>query len=461
MKKHVLTLAFLCSIYGFGQKNEIESAIKLVNSNPTEAKNQLISAQSLLSKTTEPQLQADLFYNLGTIFLKENNVLEAAKYFSKVSELENKGFFEGKNKTSKEKLYFLTEQDAKQAETSGEIEKYKQKTLSGKYVEFIKTNLNSKAGTLNDEAAKAYQAQEYEKAGNKFSELHYVMKALNNEEPSFYYYAAAAYYNANQKDKALPILNELISSGFTGVSKIYLATDKKTGKDVNTKDKNQFELVKLNPDYTNFREETTPSMEGDIYHLASSIYFEKENYDKAIEVCEKGLSKAPEHKNLSNLQGAIYHKSGQSEKFIENLKKKVEANPKDEVSLYNLGVMYADMKGKEEEAKIYYNKALEVNPKYIPAYTNLASLVLKPDADLVKQMNALKNTPADTQKSKVLVAKRKDLANKALPYLLKANEIDSKDISVVSIIKRIYGILENDAKYNEFRNKEIELKKAK
>ncbi|MCB9203164.1 MAG: tetratricopeptide repeat protein [Flavobacteriales bacterium] len=459
MKKILLTVAFVSSIFAFGQKEEIESAKKIINDNPQQAENLLNKVEKLITQETDPTLVNEFNYNKGVLALSNNNVLESAQYFAKVTDFEQNGYYEGKSTETKNKKYYFSKKEADKAEQNGEISKVKHKTVAPIYTELIRSSLQTKASEINTEAAQAYQAKNYKEAGDKFSELHFVLKALNAEDPIYYYYSASAYYNADEKDKAIKILNDLIDMGFTGVTTTYVATNKSTKTDITLKDKAQFELVKLNPDYENFRTETTPSVEGNIYHLIAVAYSDKEDYDNAIAYCEKGLTKVPNHQLLQDLQGTLYYKSGQTDKFVESLKKKVQLNPKDDTAYYNLGVMLSKDENTYDEAKTYFEKAIEINPSYTDAYVNLASLTIKPDDKLVKQINSLSSTSKDIQKRKALYAQRQNLFKEALPYLLKAYELNKEDIAVVSALKGAYSILENDAKYEEFKEKATQLRK--
>ena len=55
---------------------------------------------------------------------------------------------------------------------------------------------------------------------------------------------------------------------------------------------------------------------------------------------------------------------------------------------YNLGVIASDADD-SDNAKKYYKKAIELNPKYVSAYINLAVLILGEEESIINEMNKM------------------------------------------------------------------------
>lgn len=91
------------------------------------------------------------------------------------------------------------------------------------------------------------------------------------------------------------------------------------------------------------------------------------------------IDKSPDISRPHHNLGKYYQDVGNYDKAIleyEKALKKRETNRKDEifVTYYNLGKIYGDLKDAEKAAD-FYKKAMAMNPKYAPAYNNMAALL--------------------------------------------------------------------------------------
>lgn len=78
--------------------------------------------------------------------------------------------------------------------------------------------------------AYVYQAKDYIKAASKYQETYNLLKAIGTDDKLYQYYAALNFALGDKKTEAINIYNDLINSGYTGVSTQYFATDVKTGQ---------------------------------------------------------------------------------------------------------------------------------------------------------------------------------------------------------------------------------------
>ena len=101
----------------------------------------------------------------------------------------------------------------------------------------------------------------------------------------------------------------------------------------------------------------------------------------------------------------------------------------------------------------YYNKALELDPNYINADINIAALILNKEQALIEEMNGLGSSKKDDLRYDELKGMRQQLYRDAIPYLTKALEIDSKNISAAKTLMNIYSVLGEKDKYNDIKAK--------
>jgi protein O-mannosyl-transferase len=117
-----------------------------------------------------------------------------------------------------------------------------------------------------------------------------------------------------------------------------------------------------------------------------------------IDASEKAPGEFRVHHNL----GKFYQDHGFREEAIEEYKKALQApvgHRRDEVIVthYNLGKLYADL-GDLEKGKSYYEAAIAMNPRFIPALNNLAAIfdrLGKPDSANSLLRNILEMNPSD------------------------------------------------------------------
>ncbi|WP_348823338.1 tetratricopeptide repeat protein [Flavobacterium aestuarii] len=116
----------------------------------------------------------------------------------------------------------------------------------------------------------------------------------------------------------------------------------------------------------------------------------------------------------------------------------------------NLAYIYLE-KNDFEKAEICYNKVVELDPKYIDAYINLAYVKLESKKTLVDQMSALGNTPKEMQQYDELKIKKDNLVKSAIPYLKKALDIDPKNQDVIKSLMGVYRSLDMTNEYNALK----------
>jgi len=321
-------------------------------------------------------------------------------------------------------------------------------------------DVNAQLQASNKAAMDAYQAKNYSAAAPKFLEVYNLMKTSGQDDKVYMYYAGLSYALANNVDEAIKIYTDLINSGYTGVQTQYTAKENKTGQ-VATYDKNTWELLKKSSskDYSDFKSEQTKSVEPDLYETLSTLLLNAKKNDEALALIEKGLAKYPNNAKLKEYQGSALYASGNTDKFMANLKEQLAKNPNDGTNWYNLGVLQSKDPAAANDAIASFQKAIQLSandPKLSNnAYQNLVYTTLGDDAKAVESINALrKSNPDEATK---LIEARKERFNKALPFAEKWYQASPENLDAVSVLREIYAITKNTAKMNEMKAKEAEI----
>ena len=305
MKKIVLSLALVSVSFAFAQKKEIQNASKAIEKNDiAAAKAEISKAEGLLNDQLyllEPSVLEEYYYAKGVLLIKEGKTREGAALLGKIADL--KTIYTGKD-SDKKKVYFAGKEAAEKSGIQGlKVENYTPKTT-----EKVNSFVNPLLKSASDEAYKAYQAKNYNKAGEKYEEVYNLLKDVGNEDKTYLYYAGINYGAVGKNNEAIDIYNSLINSGYTGVTTQYLATDVKTGQ-VQSFDKNSFELIKKSGsnEYKDLKTQSTPSVELELYEANIRLLVDAARYDEALVLIEKGLKKFPNNQRLSELQGVAYY----------------------------------------------------------------------------------------------------------------------------------------------------------
>jgi tetratricopeptide (TPR) repeat protein len=320
-----------------------------------------------------------------------------------------------------------------------------------------KEDANAKLQEANKVAMDAYNAKNYAVAAPKFMEVYNLLKTSGQDNKVYMYYSGLNYALANDIPQATKIYTDLINSGYTGVETTYTAKENKSGQVVSY-DKATWELLKKSSskDYSDFKTEQSPSVESDLYETLSTLLLNAKKNDEALAIIEKGLAKFPNSTKLKEYQGSALYATGNTDKFMTNLKEQLAKNPNDATNWYNLGVLQSKNPATEADAIVSLQKAVELKPDFANAYQNLVYVVIGDDEKAVTDINALRKTkPDDATK---LIEARKERFNKAIPYAEKWYQAMPTDINAVQTLKDIYNTTKNTAKYNEMKTKEAELK---
>lgn len=461
MKKIVLSITLISASLVFGQKKEIANAVKAADSGDNAtAFSEAAKAESIVGDKLyllEPSLQEQLYYAKGLALLKSGKTTEGAAVLAKITDLGKQSIFTGKD-NDKNKVYFVGKAEA---DKLGSGLSLKEEKYTPTLVSKIGNSINPTLQAASKQASADYEAKNFGSAGDKFKESYYLLKAGGQDNKSYLYYAAVAYAQSpDKKNESADVFNILIKEGYTGVETNYVAKNKKTNQNENL-DKSSFELYKkmgAASDFTDFKIESTPSKEEEMYDIQSALLMELGKYDDAIAITQQGLKKFPSNSKLAGTQSLAYYKAGKTDEFISTLKDQIAKNPNDAIAWYNIGVVSSKDPSKQKEAEEAFAKTIQIDPTNKSALINMVYFQMGDDQKAIDEYNALRKSGKIDEANKVMEKRRARFA-KALPYAEKLYAADPKDLDNVSLLKSFYLTTQNTAKYNEFKAIEAELKK--
>ena len=133
-----------------------------------------------------------------------------------------------------------------------------------------------------------------------------------------------------------------------------------------------------------------------VYKIFASIYFQKQNWENAIEYYQKMLSFEDKKFGIYNNIGVALFNLGRINQSIKIYKKAIIENPNFDLVYNNMGISYNELGAYEEAAK-HFSQALTLNDNNHNAKNNLIDLFLvanlekKNEHPLIKINNKIKN----------------------------------------------------------------------
>lgn len=425
MKKQLIILsAFFISMTVFAQNDELKTAEKALKANDFASAMSAVNQAEGLIANADQKTKAKFYYLKGLALYQNGNpnadVEKVGNAFNQLINYENET---NKPKYSAEVGALLNKMIIAVAENA--------------------SNNYTKAIESKDDA-------DYLKAAKEFHQVY----ALSPRDTSYLDNAALVYYFAKDYDNSIKLYEQLLDINYTGITTVFVATDKTSKEDVVYGDKKSMDLqVKLGL-AENPREEKKESRREMIFKNLAQNYSDKGNNEKALEIISKGRTEFPSSYSLLIDEANIYYKAGDNAKFKERLEEAIRLNPTEPTLYYNVGVMNMDQKNIDEAIK-NFEKAIELKPDYADAYNNIGAAIIEKAAPIIDQMN---KSLADFKKYDKLQAQQFEIYKQALPYYEKANALNPKSINIVQTLMGLYENLEMTDKLEKMKAVYEELK---
>ncbi|MFK8010299.1 MAG: hypothetical protein AB8H03_28350 [Saprospiraceae bacterium] len=197
----------------------------------------------------------------------------------------------------------------------------------------------------------------------------------------------------------------------------------------------------------------------EVYDALFKANIEK-NEAAALKYLEEGRAIDPENINLLFSEINFYLKKGQYDVLEEKLKEAMDKEPNNASLRAVMGNVYNDFYKKEEDvekakgyfakAEDYYKQALEIDDKSFEALYSLGELNYNRAAALVLKYNDLPLT-ASQREADTLKSEYQNAFEKALPFFLKADDLNSKDFNTILALKEIYAKKDDFETSNKYK----------
>jgi tetratricopeptide (TPR) repeat protein len=415
----IIASALFLSVASFAQKNEIKAAEKAIKAGKSDEAITILTGVEHMIVNAADADKAQYFFVKGNAYLDlanknieaDKNLSLSAKAFQELMEVEKTS---GKNKYSTQAIASITE-------------------IKGKLINAAIAD--TKVDKNAEGAKKLYEAYMLEK-----------------KDTINLYYAASTYVSAKDYDSALKLYEELKVLNYSGKATYFYAVNKVNNQEdfFNTA-ADRDRLVKMGT-HEKPRNEAVPSKRGEIYKNIALIYVQQGKVAEAKKAVSDARKANPDDTSLILTEANLYLETKDMETYKKLVAEALQKNPNDVDLIFNLGVVSAGAKNNVEAEK-FYNKVIELDPKYINAYINMAAMKLDNEKVIIDEMNKLGTSADDMKRYNALKKKREDLFRSTIPYLAKAVELAPENVDVAKTLLNVYSALEMTAEYKALKAK--------
>jgi len=388
-----------------------------------------------------------------TIFAQKKQYKSAEKAFKKgdvslsysiISD--NVALFDSADDKIKNQVKFLSARiDHHNKNFSLALKSYKALKDNPNFKVLVEERLKVLSGDIITAAIEESEAKEFIESSKKL----YMAYTIDNDAGmDFLYYASQNAINGLDYNMALDYLLQLKEKQYSGSVTNYFAKEVATGNEIPV-DATQYKFFQKSDEYSDFREEETPSKYPEIVKNIALIYAKQDKTDKALEAVKEARLANPEDLNLILTAAEIYIELGEKEKFKELISQAIEKDPNNSILYFNLGVVNNDL-GDSESARGFYEKAIEIDPSYETAYFNLTSLILSGESAIVDEMNSLGTSRADNARYDTLKSNRQALYLECVPFLNKLIDLN-KNVEAIQTLMNIYGTIGDNVGYMKMK----------
>jgi tetratricopeptide (TPR) repeat protein len=189
--------------------------------------------------------------------------------------------------------------------------------------------------------------------------------------------------------------------------------------------------------------------EGDTYALLAESYKAKGDIEAYLNSLKIGFEKYPSNQGLLGYIINYYILEAENtDEAFKYLELAIEKDPTNAHFYSAKGHLY-DKMNKKEEAKVNYNKAIELKPDFFEAYYNLGVIYFNEAVALTEDANQIKDNKK-YEEAKTIADKK---FVESLPYIEKAFELHPEDKFIANTLKNLYYRLKMNDKYEELLKK--------
>jgi len=187
----------------------------------------------------------------------------------------------------------------------------------------------------------------------------------------------------------------------------------------------------------------------DVYQYLAYEYEQLQDNANLEKTLKEGMAKFPEEKYylMSLINNYIY--AGKNEEALEYLNTAIAQEPNNAQLHDVMGRVYESGLKDYDNAEKYFAKALELDPNYTDALSNLGRIYYNQAVNKLGDANMISDAKQYQEES----AKAKEFFKKALPYFEKAHQMNPDDTEPMIALRSIY--------YNLNMNDEFEAIEAK
>ena len=186
----------------------------------------------------------------------------------------------------------------------------------------------------------------------------------------------------------------------------------------------------------------------EVYMYIADIHQAEGKNDEALKVLGEARSKFPKDPNVLRAEVNIYLTQEQYDKAESILKSLTEADPKNEMIWFVLGVTYEKL-GKKQDQENAYKQSLGVNPNYYDALFNLGAMYFNDGLEKEKQCNEI--PPRETAKYNDCQAAALVMFKNAATNLETAYNQKPEEKEIMAALKDAYYKAGNIEGYNKMK----------
>lgn len=182
-------------------------------------------------------------------------------------------------------------------------------------------------------------------------------------------------------------------------------------------------------------EEQEVELEPDLYVFLSSLYFEEERYEEAIETLEEGRDEFPGNAEIQEQLLNAYIQTDQIDRARDEYAAAVEEEPDNATYRYNYGSLLLEAE-EYDEAREQLEAAADLDPENPDAYYNLGAAYINEAVDINDQIQDMDEelreeedelSPEELQEREAeldeMVEQRREIFEEAIPPLERAREL--------------------------------------